>query len=139
MKQRTKFFVSIIITGFSCSTVQAQKPSRANPCFDTANTQMELDVCAGKEAKQADIEMNRVYRELLAKMSTNPVAKTKIIALQRAWLSYRDAYLDATFPEKDKQANYGTMFPMEFDLLIADLTHTQTKTLTDLLRSYQNP
>jgi uncharacterized protein YecT (DUF1311 family) len=138
MKQHTKFLMFVTVMGFTCSTVRAQKPSRANPCFNTANTQMALDVCAGKEAKQADLEMNRIYQKLLAKVSTNPAAKTKIIASQRAWLLYRDAYLDATFPEEDKQANYGTMFPMEFDLLVAQLTTTQTKALQQLLENYSD-
>ena len=36
----------------------------------------------------------------------------KIEVAQAAWVRYRDAYIDATFPEENKQQEYGTMYSM---------------------------
>jgi uncharacterized protein YecT (DUF1311 family) len=49
-------------------------------------------------------------------------------------MTYRDAYIDAMYPAKDKQAEYGSMFPMEVDLLAAKLTRQQIGALQDILR-----
>jgi len=43
-------------------------------------------------------------------------------AAERAWIAYRDAYMGAMYPAKDKQAEYGSIYPMEADLLRAKLT-----------------
>jgi uncharacterized protein YecT (DUF1311 family) len=50
-------------------------------------------------------------------------AVAKIKAAERAWITYRDAYMDATYPAKDKQAEYGPIYPMEANLLRAKLTN----------------
>jgi len=117
----------------------AQKASHTQSCFDKAATQTELDLCASGEAKRADAEMNSAYQRLLAKVGADSKAKEKIIASQRAWLVYRDSYIAAMYPADDKQMAYGTMFPMEVDLLIADMTRSQTKAILELLKNYQTP
>jgi hypothetical protein len=42
------------------------------------------------------------------------------------------------YPEKDKQAAYGSMFPMEADLLLAKLTRHQIEALQELLQQYSD-
>jgi len=69
-----------------------------------------MTVCASAEAKRVDDELNRVYKLLLSKVRGNPVATAKIRAAQRAWVAYRDTYIEAMYPAKDKQAEYGSMF-----------------------------
>lgn len=49
----------------------------------------------------------------------------KIKAAGEAWLAYRDAYMDAMYPAKNKQAEYGSVYPMEADLVRATLTQRQ--------------
>ena len=51
-------------------------------------------------------------------------------------LSYRDAYMDAMYPAENKQAEYGSIYPMEADLLRAKLTQRQVTALKELLRQY---
>jgi len=83
--------------------------------------------------------MNRIYKQILVKLSSDLNARNKVIASQKAWLVYRDSYIAAMYPEEDKLHHYGSRFPMDVDLLIADLTHTQTKALINLLKSDQLP
>jgi uncharacterized protein YecT (DUF1311 family) len=134
-----KFCLTIAVLAFLCATADAQKHTPSKDCLNTAQTQTGLDACAGSKAKQADDEMNRVYRQLLAKIASQPRAKAKIIASQRAWLVYRDSYMEAMYPEEDKQAAYGTIYPMEASLLLAQLTTQQTKALRNLLKNYEDP
>jgi uncharacterized protein YecT (DUF1311 family) len=103
-------------------------------CSKQANTQHDMNVCANEEAERVDDELNGVYKLLLSKVRGNPVAAAKIRAAQNAWLKYRDAYIDAMYPAKDKQAEYGSIFPMEVDLLAAKLSRQEISALQDLLR-----
>ena len=41
------------------------------------------------------------------------------------------------YPAEDKQAEYGSIFPMEVELLGAKLTRQQTAALREILKQYQ--
>ena len=49
------------------------------------------------------------YNSLSSKTESQPEALAKIKAVQKAWLVYRDAYIAAMYPAKNKQAEYGSM------------------------------
>jgi uncharacterized protein YecT (DUF1311 family) len=115
---------------------RAQESKRLRACLDKANTQPAMQICASQEAARADATMNAVYRKLLSKANGQPLAVEKIKAAQVAWMSYRRAYIDAMYPAKDKQVEYGSMFPMEADLLYATLTRKHIADLRGLLRQY---
>jgi uncharacterized protein YecT (DUF1311 family) len=91
-----------------------------------------LNSCASDEAKRVDIELNNVYRKLLETLSDDHNAVTKTKAAQRAWVTYREAYIEAMYPDEDKQAAYGTIYPMEVNLLRARLTREQITALQAL-------
>src|ERR1700691_3670786 len=71
-------------------------------CNKKANTQADMNVCAGQEAERVDADLNKAYRQLLAKAGSDQNAVTKIKAAERAWVAYRDAYVEAMYPAKDK-------------------------------------
>lgn len=104
-------------------------------CPDNPKTQLELNKCANEEAKRADAELDALYRELLSQPENDSVAVAKIEALRKAWVAYRDAYIEARYPAEDKQAAYGTIYPMEVALLRADLTRKHIADVRDLLQS----
>ena len=116
----------------------SQNSDQYRACSKDAVSQHEMHVCANEEAIRVDNELNRVYRLLLSKVRDNPLATAKIKAAQKAWIKYRDAYIEAMYPAKDKQAEYGSIFPMEVDLLGAKLTHQQIGALKDLLKEYDD-
>jgi uncharacterized protein YecT (DUF1311 family) len=57
--------------------------------------------------------------------SRTPSPKTK--AAEKAWIAYRDAYIEATYPAKDKAAEYGSMYALDVALLHAKLTQRQPR------------
>lgn len=114
----------------------AQDSQQFRACDEKAKTQADLNDCANQEAKRADAALNSVYSKLLSKAAEKPEAIAKIKAAEKAWIAYRDAYIDAMYPAKDKQAEYGSMYPMEADLLFARLTRQQVASLNALLKSY---
>ena len=124
-------FLFVLLASISCCS---QDSPMYRACSKQANTQHEMNVCANEEAERVDDELSRIYKKLLAKLRGNPVATVKIQIAQKAWVTYRDAYIDAMYPAKDKQAEYGSIFPMEVDLLGAKLTRQQIGALKDILR-----
>ncbi len=114
----------------------AQDSAQYRACNDKAKTQGEMNACASEEAARVDAELNAVYRKLLSKAATQPEAVVKIKASERAWITYRDAYMEAMYPAKDKQTEYGSIYPMEADLLKAKLTRQQVAALEEMLKQY---
>lgn len=98
--------------------------------------QAELNACANDEVARVEAELNRLYQKLLLQVASQPEATTKIKAAERAWIAYRDAYMDAMYPAKNKQGEYGSIYPMEADLLRAKLTQRQVTALKELLQQY---
>jgi uncharacterized protein YecT (DUF1311 family) len=117
----------------------AQQSSQWQECSDKAHTQMSLNVCASEEAKRADDELSETYQKLLSLVKGNKKADAAIRSSERAWLLYRDSYLKAMYPEENKQAAYGSMFSMEFDLNEADLAREHMRALNDLIQQYDVP
>jgi uncharacterized protein YecT (DUF1311 family) len=114
----------------------AQNSEKYRTCNDKAKTQAEMNACAGEEAASIDAELNSVYRKLLLKAATQQDAVAKIKIAERAWVAYRDAYIEAMYPAKDKQAEYGSIYPMEVELLRAKLAQQQISALKELLQQY---
>ena len=95
-----------------------------------------MNQCASDEAKRADDELNRVYRALLSKES-DPDGVAKIKKAEGAWIAYRNASLQAMWPVKDKQAEYGPIYPMKVNLLRATLTRRQIVALRELANEHK--
>ena len=95
--------------------------------------QFQLTVCAGKSLKEADDELNRVYRLVLAKFANDKVFIGKFKAAQRAWLVFRDAQLAALYSDTDPTITYGSSHLMCYANEKADLTMARTKQLREWL------
>lgn len=105
-------------------------------CMETAASQAAMNRCAGEEAKRVDAELKVAYRQLLEAAKGNGLGLAKIRNAERSWITYRNAYMEALYPAKDKQANYGSMYPMNADLAVAGLTRAHLLALKSLLRQY---
>ena len=127
MRHPAAMLLLLVPSGLVC----AQQSPEYQACSDQAKTQTATNACASDEAARADAQLNVVYRALLQKTSDGTAA-TKIRAAERAWVTYRDAYIDAMYPADDKQAEYGSVYPMEIAVLRAQLTRVQIAALHDL-------
>jgi len=133
-----KFWAVVLFVSFSPFVSFAQDSGTYRACSAKANTQAEMNACASDEAARVDAKLNAAYQELLSKVASQPEALAKIKAAERAWLVYRDAYIEATYPAKDKAAEYGSMYPLDAALLRAKLTQRQIAALDDLLQHYSH-
>ncbi len=128
-------YLAIVFLVASLSAV-AQDSAQYLACNEKAKTQFDMNACARGEAARVDAKLNNVYRELLSKAADEPEAVAKIKAAEKAWIAYRDAYMDAMYPAKDKAAEYGSIYPMDAELLRAKLTQRQVTALQELLEQY---
>jgi uncharacterized protein YecT (DUF1311 family) len=135
MKTLMKFLAPCLFFLSAC-LCHGQTKTPLERCLDTAMTQLAINQCASDELKSADAELNATYQKLLAAVKGQQLALQKIQAAERAWIAYRDAYLDAMFPEPDKQANYGSIFPSSFNLARAGLTRKQTDALREMIEQF---
>jgi uncharacterized protein YecT (DUF1311 family) len=125
-----------LVLGLIAWPSHAQESDQYRTCNDSAKTQTEMHVCASEEAARVDAKLNDLYRTLLKAASTERSAVRKIRAAERAWVTYRDAYIDAMYPAPDKQAEYGSIYPTEVNLLRAKLTQEHVEALKQLLEQY---
>ena len=120
-----------------CSVASfSQNSKQLDDCNAKAKAQPELNACAAQEADRVDAKMNGVYKQLLAKAASDPNDVTKIKAAERAWLAYRDSYIEATYPAADKQAEYGSEYFMDVNLLRAKLAQQHIADLEELSKQY---
>ena len=101
------------------------------PCSD-ANTQAEMNICAGKEYKTADASLNRVYQQLVAMLDT--AEKDQLKEAQTAWIKYRDANCDFV----GDQYKGGSIRPMIYGLCLADVTRNRTTELRAQIKDRSN-
>jgi len=130
--------VAIIVVVVFSFQAFAQNSAQYRACNEKAKTQIEINECANQEATRVDAELNHVYSQLLSKAATEPGATEKIKTAERAWVTYRDAYIEAMYPAEDKQIQYGSIYPMEIAVLRAKLTQRQVAALKELLRQYHD-
>ena len=119
------FFVLLctLVSGYAF----AQGTKKADPCTH-AQSQAEMNDCAGKEYKAADAVLNQVYRQLVAKLDDEE--KSQLKEAQTAWLKYRD--LNCGFVAD--QYKGGTIRPMIHGLCLADVTKNRTNELRNQIK-----
>ncbi len=94
-----------------------------SPTLARAQTQHEMNQEAEDGFRQADAELNRVYRALLPRLPT--AIQGKLIDAQLAWIKFRDAEAEAHAWEFEG----GSMYPF---LYYASLEHTTKERTRDL-------
>jgi uncharacterized protein YecT (DUF1311 family) len=98
------------------------------PALD-AQTQGELDEQACDQFHKADVALNETYSKILKEYAKDQQFIAKLKTAQRAWLAFRDAELEALYPKDNKQAEYGTVYPMCHCSELQFLTEARTKEL----------
>ena len=128
--------VGLVVLVFSSTATFAQQSDELKRCMGQTETQLAINKCASDEAGRVDAELNSLYKKLLSTIAADPNAVEKIKHMERAWVSYRDAYLEAMFPARDKQAVYGSMYTTDLNLFLAAVTSRHIDGPRDLLKQY---
>ena len=105
----------------SSISVAGQKP-KDDPC-PNAQSQLEMNMCAGNAYKAADGELNQVYRKLIGMLDAED--KVQLKGAQTAWLKYRDANCEFVAD----QYKGGSIRPMIHAFCLADVTKNRTTEL----------
>ena len=125
--------------GLGISIGVAQNSQKLVECLQTANTQLAIHMCASEEARRADEQLSAVYQKVLSAVAGQPAFIEKIRVAERAWIVYRDAYMEAMYPAKDKLNTYGSIYTTNVNLLRAELTQRQIAAVKKLLDQHSAP
>lgn len=124
----TGFLLLVVLLAAGSAFGQGTKKP---PCSD-ADTQTEMNICAGREYKAADATLNRVYQQLVAMLDAAEKAQLK--QAQTAWIKYRDANCEFV----GDQYKGGSIRPMIYGLCLADVTQNRTVELRDQIKDRSN-
>jgi uncharacterized protein YecT (DUF1311 family) len=116
------------------SAAQVMFGAQQDSCYDAAKSQVDLNHCASNEYTNADKKLNEVYQQVLKQYASNSIFVAKLKAAQRAWLTFRDAELQALYPAENKLAEYGSSWPMCRGQQLARLTDARTHELQQWLK-----
>jgi uncharacterized protein YecT (DUF1311 family) len=118
-------FLVLLFSGSPLASGQGTKKS--DPCAN-AQTQAEMNICAGKEYQAADTELNQIYRKLVSMLDDEE--KSQLKGAQNAWLKYRDANCEFVADQYEG----GTIRPMIHGLCLADMTKNRTAELRNQIK-----
>lgn len=116
----TRFLLLALLIG--AGSVFCQQPGKSPPCAN-AETQAEMNICAGNEYKTADASLNRVYQQLAAMLEDE--AKAQLKEAETAWIKYRDTNCEFVADEYKG----GSIRPTILGLCLADVTRNRTSEL----------
>lgn len=102
-------------------------PSSSVAIAGGAQTQLQLNEEACGEYRKVDAEMNRVYGLIVRNYRGDTVFLTAMRKAQLAWIRYRDAHVESTFP--GDRAQYGSINLMCRCAELAEITKARTQVL----------
>ena len=116
--------------------------AQGQPNCQNPQTQTEMTICAGRDYRSADAELNRVYKAAIAQMKQMDAAlppqlkgaAKALRAAQRAWIPYRDKACESF----GFQARGGSMESMLVATCLANLTRDRTRELKDIVGGLAN-
>lgn len=84
----------LLVSGFAMAQQQSPIDQQLDQCMNKESTTAGMSQCYGNANKAWDKEMNVQYTQAMKKLTGAP--KDKLRSAQRAWLAYRDSWLDAS-------------------------------------------
>ncbi len=122
---------SAIALGYA-TLLFASLPFSANaqpqPNCKSAKTQVEMNVCAQKDAQAADQQLNQTYRRVRAKFK-GMSQDNQLVNAQLAWIKFRDS--ECTFASDRYKG--GSIAPLVYSRCVETLTIQRTKSLENYL------
>src|ERR1044072_2328755 len=108
--------LSVMALMLACVSAKAQTQARMNQ-----------DACRAYQA--ADAEMNKVYQQVLSEYKSETVFIQKFKAAQRLWVAFRDAHVESLYPNANKLAEYGSIYPTCRCSALTEITTARTELL----------
>lgn len=125
-----KKFIGVLVMGWMMASVlHAQQ--EVNPC-EAEQTQMNMNLCAAKEYREADDALNAKWKQLMAILSPSDQAKMR--AMEKLWIQLRDKHCEF------ESAVYegGSMQPLVRFSCLKSFTEDRTKQLENLISTFDH-
>jgi uncharacterized protein YecT (DUF1311 family) len=112
-----------------------QQQRKQDPCERADKTGVTLDIveCSLKKLAEADADLNKSYRELMAKLGDKK-SELKLRTAQQAWIKYRDANCDFVM----ELSGGGSASTFEYNFCLVDVTTDRTKELRETLNQIKD-
>ena len=130
IRQRLRTSVLVLTISFLLPPLPTSLAAPAD-CAEAVST-AEMRSCANAHYQEADAELNRVYRQLMAGLSEQ--GRTQLKAAQQAWLVFRDK--NAAFAAT--AAEDGTLAPLMVTTELTTLTLQRIEQLKGYRKEYGN-
>ena len=118
---RFLFFLAVITGSASAATMSTDVESSFQCNYD--GNQQEMNACALRDYKTADVALNEKYKVVLSKLS--PEKKNTLRQQQRAWLRNRDPRCKAEV----RQSEGGSIWQLEYFSCLKAATELRTMAL----------
>ncbi|SDP60962.1 Uncharacterized conserved protein YecT, DUF1311 family [Phyllobacterium sp. YR620] len=103
--------------------------SAQSNCGDL-NNQTEMNVCAGKAYAKSDAELNKLYKEIEARLKDDTDTTKLLVSAQKAWVAFRDA--ECNFSSSRVAA--GTVYPFVSSSCLDGMTQMRIENLKGYLK-----
>lgn len=122
------FTLAVLLLAFVANGSQTQK---RDPC--QGETTVDMKLCSAKKYKQADDELNSVYRRLLSKLDDES-HRTTLRTAQQAWLKYRDSNCDfVSYLNRG-----GSIYAVIVTECMTSMTSSRTKELKEQIKDLES-
>ena len=102
---------------------------QADDCAN-ASTQSAMNECAAKQYKQADSQLNALYKQINSRLQDNPDSKKLLVGAQRGWIGFRDA--ECKFASS--AVTGGSVYPLIYSNCVTELTKARVETFKTYLK-----
>jgi len=121
---------------------------KENECTKNAKNSMEIRACREQSAKDWDLELNRIYGQILKHIELSEKsakeekdfdqakfvkARKSLIESQRAWIAFREK--EKSFLLKYYDYESGSIWPLEYQNMVKEITVSRVRDLYRILES----
>lgn len=124
--------ISLAIFAASLATAVIAIPTgaTADECDNAQGGQAGLNECYDKLFKKSDVELNKLYKEIEARLKDDPDTKKLLVTAQRSWVAFRDA--ECNFQASGSSG--GSVAPMIYSMCLDGLTKSRIDDLKGYLQ-----
>lgn len=105
-----KFSTGLFAVLLGAATAMPLSAARADDCDKATGGQAGLNECYGNAFKKADAELNKLYKEIEARLKDDADTTKLLVTAQKAWVAYRDGECD--FQTAGGGSDVGMAYPI---------------------------
>lgn len=125
----TQFFKAVMLAATLAMIVVAPA-AKADECDNATGGQAGLDECYAKVFKKSDAELNKLYKQIEARLKGDAATTKLLVTAQRAWVAFRDG--ECNF--QSAGASGGSIGPMIHSMCLDGLTQSRIKDFQGYLK-----